>query len=418
MKRKWKIILGVVVAFLVMGFMVFESTRPLETAILEVQPGTIATTFKEEGKAIPKEQQFIYTAYSGKVADVVVEEGQEVGQGDLLAVVDSKELDYQLQQMLAQLKSLQGEKAGTLQETSQAQLASQKLLLEQASMDLKTVDTNLKRIEQLYLAGAATEKDYQDAKHLAEQAKVNLELQERALSLLEKSASPGSATQQLYEGRIEALQAQIDLLKYQKEQTRIVAPIAGIISNLAIKKGEVAGPAAPLMEVFDPASFIIEVYVLAADVHSIDVGARVDLIIDGKGEDIISQGNIRSIAPSAVERISILGLEEQRVRVVIETDKSSDIRLFPGYRLDVEFMIDQKENVLTVPKTTLFHYNDGDALWVVADGKARIQPIKTGFNNNKDVVIVEGLNPGDLVILNPQLEGLAEGKRIKYTGEE
>lgn len=67
---------------------------------------------------------------------------------------------------------------------------------------------------------------------------------------------------------------------------------------------------------------------------------------------------------------------------------------------------------MIVPRTALFPYNSGDAVWVVRDGRARVQPVKTGFNNNRDVVIIEGLNEGDMVILNPQLEGLREGKKI------
>ena len=64
-----------------------------------------------------------------------------------------------------------------------------------------------------------------------------------------------------------------------------------------------------------------------------------------------------------------------------------------------------------MPKTAVFPYNDGDALWVVRRGKLQIQPIKKGFENDTEIAVTEGLKEGDLVVLDPQAEGLKEGKR-------
>ncbi|MDW7672379.1 MAG: hypothetical protein SCM88_11920, partial [Bacillota bacterium] len=123
-------------------------------------------------------------------------------------------------------------------------------------------------------------------------------------------------------------------------------------------------------------------------------------------------GRVDRVAPTAVETISALGLEEQRVKVTIEPMPDDPSRLFPGVRLDVRFITDRQENVMAVRKTLLFSYEDGEALWVVENGLARIRPVVTGFENDRDVVIDSGLEPGDRVILSPQLEGLSEGKRI------
>ncbi|KUO51121.1 MAG: hypothetical protein APF76_16645 [Desulfitibacter sp. BRH_c19] len=412
MKKKWKIILGVLVAIIIIGFMVYENTKGLEATVLEVQPNTIATTFKEEGRVVPEVEQPIYSIYGGEIIEVAVQEGQEVKAGDLLAVTNSKELDYQLQQLYAQLKSVEGERTGTFQEPHESQITSQELLVEQAQRDLEAYKINFERIEQLYEAGAVTAKDFEDAKNMIESAQNHLELQKQALTLLHESTSPGSGTGQFYAGRIEALQAQINLLEYQKDKTNIFAPVDGIVSNLSIKKGEIASPALTLMNIFKKDSYVVEVYVLTADIRSINTGMTVDLVLDGKGEDMIFKGTVTRIAPSAVERMSALGLEEQRVKVTVELNDSSDVEIFPGYRLDVEFTTDKRENVLTVPRTVLFPYETGDAVWVVRDGKAEVQPVETGFDNNRDVVIIDGLNEGDLIILNSQLDGLKEGKKL------
>lgn len=392
--------------------MVYESTKGLEAAVLEVQPNTIATTFKEEGRVVSEVEQPIYALYSGEVVELAVEEGQEVKAGDLLAVVNARELDFQIQQLHAQLKSVQGERTGSFQQPYESQIKSQELLVEQAQRDLVAYKIDFDRIEQLYEAGAVTEKDFEDAQSMIETSQNHLELQKQALLLLHESTGPGSGTGQFYAGRIEAIQAQISLLEYQKSQTRIVASVDGIVSNLSIKKGEIASPALPIMNVFQKDLYVVEAYILTADIRSISAGMTVDLVLDGKGEDIIYQGTVIKIAPSAVERISALGLEEQRVKVTVELNESSDIEIFPGYRLDVEFTIDKRENVLTVPRTALFPYEAGEAVWIVKDGRAEVQSVETGFDNNRHVVIIDGLNEGDVVILNPQLDGLKEGKKI------
>lgn len=331
----------------------------------------------------------------------------------MLAVLDTREIDYQLQELAAQLKSVRGEKAGKLQEPYEIQLRSQELLVEQAERELAQYQTNFARIERLYEANAVTEAAYEEAKKMLEQAQTRLELEKQALALLRESTGPGSGTQQFYEGRIEALQAQLSFLEYQKSQSRITAPISGIVSELGIKEGELANPAVPLMKIFDPSSYAIETYVLTSDIRGIKEGMEVDVILDGRGEDVAYRGIVKNIAPSAVSMISALGLEEQRVKVTVALEDAAAAELFPGCAVDVAFTVDERRDVLVVPRTALFPYGDGEAVWVVEDGKAQVRPVQTGFYNNRDIVITEGLEPGDLVIVDPQLKGLDSGKRIK-----
>ncbi|HHW07279.1 MAG TPA: efflux RND transporter periplasmic adaptor subunit [Clostridia bacterium] len=285
--------------------------------------------------------------------------------------------------------------------------------MEQAERELAVRQVNFARLEQLYEAGAITEADYEEARNMLAQAQTRLELERQALALLRESAGPGSGTQQFYEGKMEALQAQISYLEYQKSRSRITAPLSGIVSDLGIKEGEPANPAVPLMKIFDPSRYAVETYVLTGDIRGIKEGMEVDVILDGRGEDVAYRGLVKSIAPSAVSMISALGLEEQRVKVTVELKDAAAAGLFPGYTVDVAFTVDERKDVLVVPRTALFPYEGGDALWVVVQGRAEIRPVQTGFHNSRDVVITEGLTAGDLVILNPQLEGLRSGKKIK-----
>jgi HlyD family secretion protein len=412
MQRKWKIIFGGTLAVIVLVAVALQAFQGLEAELLEVHPRDIANTFKEEGKVISKVNLPIHALYGGKIIELHVEEGQQVKEGDILAVLSQEELAFQLRQLEGQLRSLQGEEEKTILEPLEPALKNQELLVEQARQDLETAKANLTRIEKLYATGGASKIAYEEALNAVKSAEINLEMQEETLSLLQKTYSPAGGTNEFYRGRKEALQAQIELLQYQLEACTVTAPVEGKVANLTARVGDLPTPGVPIMNIFQEGNYEIEVYLLADDVPGIAAGMEVALILEGSAPETIHSGTVKNIAPTAVETVSALGLAEQRVKVLVEPATSSAGDLFPGYKLDVEFTIDKRENELVVPKTTLFPYGEGDALWVVRNGKAEIQTVKTGFENDREVVIAEGLQEGDLVVLNPQLEGLKEGKKI------
>ena len=158
--------------------------------------------------------------------------------------------------------------------------------------------------------------------------------------------------------------------------------------------------------------FIVEAFVLEEEAQLLHKGMEVILIHNQKNTKNSFDGLIKTIDPATITKISPLGLEEQRVKVTIDFTVPKGVKLFPGAKLDVEFITVQKENALAVPKTALFPFEDTDALWVVKKGKAIIQKVEKGFETDRYVVIESGLEEGDKVIPNPQLAGLKPGVRI------
>lgn len=385
--------MGSLVAMLILIVTLYGNTNGLEANLLKVDIRAIAKTFKEEGIVISDTEIPIYSNYSGKVIDLPAQEGQSVTKGDLLVVINSRELSFQLEQLKAQLKSVQGE---------DAQIIDKQLQIDQAKQHLQTAETNHERIEQLYKAGAISNVEYEEAQNTVKSA-------ENSLKQISESFT---GTKQYYAGMKESLNAQIDLINHQIKESSIYAPIDGVVAELSIKKDTILNPNTPIMTIFQEDSYVIEVLVLTEDATKIKTGMKVQLLQNNKDEDIQFEGIVEKIAPSAIEKVSTLGLVEQRIKVTVRPEIPETLILRPGYVLDAQFSTDQKENQLVVPKTALFPYQDGDALWMVQNGKAKVQPVQKGFENEKDVAITKGLQDGDLVILNPQLEGLKEGKKI------
>lgn len=413
MKRKWKIILGVALAALIVAVVAVEALKPLTTDLLVVEKSSLAKTFKEEGVVVSEIDRPIFASYGGEVVELPVEEGDFVQEGDLLLRTDAEDLNYQLQQLQAQLQSIKGEETRSHIEPYSSKVKQQELAINQAEQDLENAEKHFARIEELYEAGAVSTSEFEEAESMMKTAANNLEQQKETLALLQKSHQPDSGASQYYAGQKRALEAQIASVRHKLNEARINAPISGTVANLAVEKGSVVGSAQPLMTLFDKGSYRIEVYVLSEDISSINEGMEVKLIQDRDGKDMEIMGIVEKIAPSAVERVSSLGLKEQRVKVTVVPGTSGDLDLRPGYALDVEFTTGKRDNVFVVPKTALFPYEDGEALWAVRDGKAELQPVEKGFENDREVVIEKGLQEGDKVVLNPQLDQLEEGKRVE-----
>ncbi|MFA5535761.1 MAG: efflux RND transporter periplasmic adaptor subunit [Bacillota bacterium] len=410
-KLKWAGI-GLIVVLLA-TFGLYQLISGVKTDIFQVKSGDLSTLQEEEGKVIPAKEFTISNSYGGEIIELAVKEGQLVQKGALLASLNTKELEFQLRQVQAQLKALKGEEGISHQDPLPSQLKGQQLMVEQAKQDLKLAEDDLSRAQKLYGDGAITPKELSLAENLVSSADLWLRQQEEALKLLQEARSPSSESRLLYGGREEALVAQGELLEYQIEKGKILAPISGVIANLTVKEGDLVSPGLPLMQLFEQDKFLIESYLSPASLFEITTGMEVKLTQNRKGEELIFSGLITEISPAAVERISPLGLLEEKIKVTILPKPSTAINLIPGTLLDVGFTISHKENVLFVPISALFPIEGGQALWLVEKGRARLKPVETGFQNNRYAVITAGLKDGDLVITDPQLENLKEGIRIK-----
>lgn len=411
MKKQWKWGLWVLLLLVVTVYGISTVFKPVKAELIEVQPQTIASTFTEEGVVVPALEREIYSSLTGKVTSVYVQEGQDVKKGDLLIQLDTKEIEYQLAQLRGQLTSVKGQEQQAVRQPYASQVAQQQLAIEQAKLQLEAAQNEFDRINSLYRAGVVSQEVFEEAGRTVRQMENLLSQQEAALQLIQEQHRPSAGIEEQFSGLEASLAAQIALLEYQQAQGRMFAPMNGKIKVMYVKEGQMVTPGAPLVTVFQPGKYQVEVFLLTEDVVDVKPGMKVKVIRDAKKGDVIYNGKVNEIAPAAMEKISALGLVEQRVKVTVQLEGDlSDLR--PGYALDVEFTTHREEDKLVVPKTVLFPYEKGDALWVVRNGKAVVQPVETGFETDEDVVIEKGLVAGDLVVRNPQLDGLKEGKKV------
>jgi HlyD family secretion protein len=186
------------------------------------------------------------------------------------------------------------------------------------------------------------------------------------------------------------------------------APIAGRVLRVI---RESAGPVAigtPLVEVGDVTQLEIYADLLSSDAARVRVGASAR--VTGWGGQPLT-ARVRKIEPAAFTKVSALGLEEQRVHVVLDLAAPPPPELGHDYRVDVAITAWQGKDVVRVPATALFRDGDQWAVFVVRDGRAHATPVEIGASDGTSTAVTRGLDAGVTVIAQPS-DTISDGSRV------
>jgi HlyD family secretion protein len=195
------------------------------------------------------------------------------------------------------------------------------------------------------------------------------------------------------------------------EEFAIRAPVRGRVLRVMQESEGVVQPGTPLLEIGDPAALEIVVDVLTTDAVEIRTGAPVR--IERWGGDATLAGRVTRVEPSAFTRLSALGVEEQRVNVVIGLDgpPAAYASLGDGYRVEVGIVVWERSGRLLVPVGAVHRQGDGWAAYVVEAGRARLRSVRIGRRNGTDAEVLEGLREGERVVLYPT-DTVEDGARV------
>jgi HlyD family secretion protein len=181
----------------------------------------------------------------------------------------------------------------------------------------------------------------------------------------------------------------------------IRAPVDGQILRVHQQSAGVVQAGAPLFTVGHPDSLEVSVDVLSSDAVRITDGTPVELV--RWGGDATVDGRVRVVPPQGQTEVSALGVEEQRVEVIVDPTASSAQwqRLGTGYRVVARFILWAGADVLQVPQSALFRHDGGWAVFVIQDGRAQRQPVEVGHRSGLRVEITDGLSEGTRVVTHP-----------------
>lgn len=198
---------------------------------------------------------------------------------------------------------------------------------------------------------------------------------------------------------------------------RMAAPVSGRVLRVLQESERVMPAGTPIMELGDPRDLEIVVDLLSQD--AVRVRHDQPVWIENWGGSGPLNGRVRYVEPSGFTKISALGVEEQRVNVVIDlTDPAPRWEtLLDAYRVEPRIVVWSRADAVSVPIGALFRAGSDWAVYVIEDNRARLRRVRIGHRNSDAAQVLDGLEPGDLVVAHPS-EDVADGARVRRRDAE
>lgn len=396
MKRRNVIALGVGVAALA-GIIAWAlRPPPIPVEVAQVARGTFEQTVSDDGKTRVRDRFVVSAPLAGRVERIELKAGDPVKDGQVVAVLTPSMPAFLDARTVRELEERVGA-AEAQRLRAAAEVAKAEAQVDQARSDLERAKTLAK-------GGFVSE-------NALEQARLTL-----------VTAQKGREAAQFAEHAAihEVDQARVVLVRYRAESAgkivgarwEVKSPITGLVLKVVQESEGVVPLGAPLVEIADPRSIEAVVDVLSEEGVSIRPGmpARIEL---GSGVAPLA-ARVRLVEPAGFTKISALGVEEQRVNVVLDFAEPLDRvqTIGDGFRVDGHIVVFRAEDAIKVPVGALFRRGEGWAAFVLEGGRAALRRVKVARRNGSEAMIDEGLKPGETVIVYPS-DALADGARVE-----
>ena len=394
--QRWLVIalfLSLLLGAIVYGFM----PRPVrvDTATAERDPFTV--TVEAEGRTRVKERYVISAPVAGVARRIDLNVGDYVGKDQVVAWLEplhSAVLDPRSRaQAEARLAAAQASLRVAEENASAARAAAEFARADLARLRRLTPDgvVSQERLDQAQTESRRADAALRAAESAVEVARYELQA---ARSALEYSAARENAADR------------------PPELVTLKAPVAGRVLRVHQRSAFVVEPGRPLLEIGDPRDLEIEVDVLSSDAVRIPLAGRVLLYRWGGPEPL--EGRVRVVEPVGFTKVSALGVEEQRVLVIVDIASPRDEwrSLGDGYRVEAAFVLWEDDDVLQVPSSALLRRESGWAVFVVEQGRARLRPVEVGRRSGLQAQIVARLKAGETVVVHPG-DDLADGVAVQ-----
>lgn len=366
---------------LVAAVMLFLAMRPQPVWVepARAQKAPLEEVIVEEGETRVQDRYVVSAPVSGYLRRVELKVGDPV----------------KAEQRLTELEPLRSAALDARSRAeARAQIAAARSALESARQQVKVAAANeelarseLGRVEKL------AEKDLVSSEKL-QQARAEVQRSQAALRSARFNA-------EVARYQLQAAQTRLDYSADSDEDrfdlVTLRAPVAGAVLQVLRESEGVVNAGQPIIEIGNPEALEVVVDVLSFDAVKLSSGTPVR--IHGWGGPTL-EGVVRLVEPVGFTQVSALGVEEQRVRVIVDirSPREQWRELGDGYRVDASFVLWQAANVLQIPLSAVFERNGKEFVFVIEDDHARLRAVKTGHSDGFMVEILEGLKDGEVVV--------------------
>ena len=396
--RRWLYTAGAAAGLVAITIWAF-APRPLPVETAAAATGRFETAVEDDGKTRLPDYYLVSAPLAGVVSRITLREGDLLAAGAVIAQLRPARAplidDRTRRQQQARLAA------------AQAQVGGATAAVERADIALRRAQHDYQRTEQLGKAGFA--------------APSRLESEQLAAQAAQRERASALAQRQIALHEVEQARAALDSGATPGQpgaSVPIRAPVGGRVLRVIQASEAVVALGAPLLEIGDPERIEVVAELLTADALQARPGSPVR--IDRWGGPALN-GRVRRVEPAAFTKISALGVEEQRVRVLIDIldTGAAAAGLGVSYRVNVRIMTSSRDQVLKVPVSAVFPLPGKGAaearamgVYQVQEGRARLTPVRLGGRNDAEAWVQAGLQPGAQVIVYPSAQ-VRDGERVR-----
>jgi HlyD family secretion protein len=389
-RREVVVVLGVLI-LAGAGFLVLRPS-PVTVEVATVARGHFVATVEDDGRTRVRDRYIVSAPLAGRLLRPRIRAGDAVAEDQILATILPSLpslLDPRTQQ---ELQERLGRAEATIAEVG-AQVDRAQAVLRQAEADAQRARilrqsgvAAVQQVERAELAARTAERELRAAEQRRHAAEHELD-QTRAL--LRRIDQPDPA-----------------------ERLDIRSPVAGRVLRVVRESEAPVTPGDPIIEVGDPGNLEVIVDVLTTEAVRIRSGAAVT--IEHWGGSELLEGRVRFVEPGAFTKVSALGVEEQRVFVVIDITSPRErwLALGDGFRVDARIATEEIPDALLLPVSALFRRDGSWAVFTVKDGIARERRVEIVLRGASLAAVAQGLGEGESAIVFPP-SSLADGARVR-----
>ena len=370
----------------------------VQTAKVEMK--SIEQSVVAAGKLEAAEKQEFFTSVDSTLMELSVKVGDRVRKGDVLGRLDTQELARLYQQSLAKLAGLEAQLAKATANSDQLNLAYNKVAYDKAKNDLD-------RITHLHNEGAVAVTELEQAKVAF--VKAETDYQETSMRVQQGATAK----------EISSLQAQVALGQQEVAQAKerldlanFIAQEDGVVLFVGKEKGNRVLEGTRLLEVGSDSKLEVTANVNEIDAGTLKVGQPVTITCNSLPEKVFT-GEVTRVASVAVQESNANGNGTGNTTVPVTVQLKGDTTgLKPGYTVDVSIVTMEAKKLLALPFEALISQNGEKHVFVVKDGIAKKQRVKTEKGNELFDIVVSGIKEGEEIVLSPA-PSLQDGQRVE-----
>lgn len=390
---QWRryLLLGVIATLIVTGLYLGFRPQPLKVELGTVQRAPLRVVVRQEGRTRVVERYVVAAPVSGYARRIKLEIGNPV-ERDAIVV----ELEPARAEVLDPRRRAE----------AQARIAAASANVAVSAQRANAAASN---------AGIA-QRELDRARALRQGGHVSAAAEDQAAANAQRSAAELRSAQFAVTTARYELDAARTALSYAASggngaPVAVRSPESGQVLKIPHKSEGSVSAGQPLIELGNPRALEVEVDVLSADAVRIQPGTRV--LFERWGGEGVLEGAVRVIEPGAFTKVSALGVEEQRVWVIVAFTSPYERwqRLGDGYRVEASFILWEQKDVLQIPASALFRDGEGWAAFVLEQGRAVKRPIVLGQRAELAAQVLSGVKAGDKVIVHPD-DRLREGRAV------